>query len=228
MKPLASHVAILVVAFGVSGWSVAAMAAHMHDQQDGADAGSSASEGVSENGDATAGGASDGQAAGMHHGQSGHMSKGHGDGRRGHHRHHRRMRHEAPDVVINIYPGGGMDMMRGDMMSRHMAMMKQGGMMSGGNKGHMGGMMSDGMGMMGQGGMMMGEGEASAEAQPVTVDQVRERMAAMMERMGGGMAIGEVKELDEDLIDAELTDPSGAPAGRMIINRHSGAMMRLR
>ena len=141
------------------------------------------------------------------------------------------MRREAPDVVINIYPGGGMDMMRGGMMSGRMGkmghgggMMGQGGMMSGGGKG-----------MMGQGGMMSGRGMGMmdqgldlAPDQKITVDQARERMTAMMERMGGVMAIGEVKELDQDLIDAELTEPGGSPAGRMIINRHSGAMMRVR
>ena len=63
---------------------------------------------------------------------------------------------------------------------------------------------------------------------PITVDDVRNHMTAMIERMGGNMALGEVKELDQDLIDATLNDPDGSTVGRMIFNRHTGAMMRVR
>ena len=176
-------------------------------------------------GEGAGGGMMSGGGAGMMQGGMGGMMGKHGRGMGKMHGRHGGHHGRGPSVVINIYPGGGMGMMGhgGGMMSGGMGMMGQGGgMMSGGGMD----MMGQGGGMMSGGGMMRGQGAASD--QPITADQARVRMTAMMARMGGGMALGEVKELDEDLIDAELTDPGGASAGRMIMNRHSGAMMRVR
>ena len=211
MKPLFVSIVVLAIALGSAPAATFAQHEDHHPDQSSEPTGSTQS--------ARHDGA-EGEGAGM----GGMMGRGGMGKMHGHHG-------GAPSVVINIYPGGGMSMMSGagkGMMGQHgmmrgdrMGMMGEGGMMSGGGMGMMrqGGMMSDG-------GMMMDRGQATD--QQVTVEQVRERMAAMMERMGGGMTLGEVKELDEDLIDAELTDASGSAAGRMIINRHSGAMMRVR
>ncbi len=153
------------------------------------------------------GGSGKGMMGGMMHGMMGHG----GMGMMGH--------GGAPAVVINIYPGGGMSMMgpgMGGMMGRGMGMMGQGGM------GMMGGMMGSGQGM----GMMGPAGEGTDRN--LSADDVRQGMGAHMSRMGGGLELGAVRELDDDLVDVEVTDQAGGPARRIIINRHTGAMMRVR
>ena len=115
-------------------------------------------------------------------------------------------------------------------------MMNEDSTADGGHRGMMA--MPQGMGdMMGQGrGMdMMGQGQgmmmAPASGEPaaaLTIDQVRQRMAAMMRGAGHGMRLGKVTALDDDLADVEVLDQAGAPAGRVIVNRHGGAIMRVR
>ena len=126
----------------------------------------------------------------------------HGRGMQRRHKMRESHHSQAPTVVINIYSGGGMGM---DMM------------------GHGGG-----MGMMGQGGGMMMDGDSAATDRQITAVEVREHMAGMVGRMNGGWQVSEVEVLDQDLISAELTEADGTVVRRMIVNRHSGAMMRAR
>ncbi len=145
------------------------------------------------------------------------------------------MRHGgSPAVVINIYPGGQMAMGPGSMMGPGKSMMGEGGMRRSGM-----GMMKPGMGMMrmmGEGGMMdsgMGMmGDAGNADQPdlaLSADEVRERVSVQLARLGGGSAaVGEVVEIDEDLVSTEVVDETGAVTARIIVNRHHGAMMRVK
>jgi hypothetical protein len=211
MKHSAIQALAIIAAFGVSALAVPATAAHLHDQAGATDGESGASESNEAATESATGGTH------KHHDRGAHMSMDRDQGQRAHHRRHRMKRRDAPDVVINIYPGGGMEMMHGNRMSG----------------GGMGNMMTGGMGMMMRGGMMSGDamamGRVSAPVDlQITVDQVRDHMAAMVTGMGGGMQVGEVKVLDEDLIDVELTDAGGTMARRIVVNRHTGATMRLR
>ena len=232
MKQLLTSVAVIALVLG----STARLASAEHHGDD------PASTGASEGG-------------GMMHGGGMHRMM-HGDGMEMmdhgrtmmHHRMAMRSGHhnQGPAVIINIYPGGTVGMMgqggMGMMGRDGMGMMGQGGMDMMG-QGGMDMMGQGGMDMMGQGGMdMMGQGGMDmmdmgrGHGGMVSGDSVDldRRLSAddvhghMMERMTGGSTVGEVTVLDDDVISAEIVDPDGAVAGRVIVNRHSGQMMRVR
>ncbi|MBL27264.1 MAG: hypothetical protein CMM50_06920 [Rhodospirillaceae bacterium] len=148
----------------------------------------------------------------------------------------------TPTVVINIYPGGevamaGMSGMRGRMKEHGGGSMMEGGaqgmmegsMMQGSGSGMMDrGMMRDGMtgGQMMDRGHMMGRMDDGKDLN-LSADDVRTMMQeriAMMEEMG--LRLGEVAPIDEDVMNVEILTEAGEPHHRMVVNRHSGAMMR--
>jgi hypothetical protein len=83
--------------------------------------------------------------------------------------------------------------------------------------------------MMGPGGMGMMMGAAGqGTGLNLSADDVRQNMAAYMSGMGGGGMLGAVSELDDDLIDVEINDGTADVVHRVIVNRHTGAMMWVR
>jgi len=142
-------------------------------------------------------------------------------------------------IIINIHPGGevAMGRMGGMMEDRGRMQMMQGegsgmGMMHGEGSGM--GMMrrgeqDGGMGMMrGEGGGMMAGPmrRGTGEDLDLSADDVRARMEKHLAQMGRDLTLGEIAPIDEDLISVEILTEGGEPHHRMVVNRHSGAMMR--
>lgn len=124
----------------------------------------------------------------------------------------------APSVVINIYPGGGMDMggmgMQRGMMDddRGMGPMRRGGREMGG-------------GMTGGDGMMMHRGRG--RDLDLSEGDVREMMNEHFAMMGrDDLELGTVTPIDDDLMNVEVATTEGREHHRMVVNRHTGAMMR--
>ena len=109
----------------------------------------------------------------------------------------------------------------GEISLGHEIMTNEDSTAGGGHHGMMG--QDQGMGMMGMGpGMLMAP--ASGEpAAALTIDQVRQRMAAMMRGAGHGMRLGKVTALDDDLADVEVLDRAGAPRYRQPPRRRHDA-----
>ena len=92
-----------------------------------------------------------------------------------------------------------------------------------------------GPGMMGpqgpQGGQgMMAPGAGSGQpAKDLTAEDVRARLETWLTRMGNPrLEVGEVKEVDEDTIIADIVTKEGkVVVDRFRINRHTGAMERV-
>ncbi len=126
------------------------------------------------------------------------------------------------------------------MMGPGMMMGPQGGQGFGGGPGMMGpqqgrqGMMGPqqgGPGMMGpQGrrGMMAPGPKTALPGKDLTVDDVRARLENWLRHMGNPrLEVGEVKELDEDTIVADIVTKEGkALVDRFRVDRHTGAMQR--
>ncbi|MDP6517236.1 MAG: hypothetical protein QF926_11525 [Alphaproteobacteria bacterium] len=137
-------------------------------------------------------------------------------------------RQSGPTVVINIYPGGAMTMSpmspmgmmgSGDESGKSMGMMGH-GKMGHGKMGH---------GKMGHGmmhGMKHGGGERFPQA--LSAPGVRAMMEDHLAEMGRDqLKVGAVEIIDEDLAGVYIVDANNnEPDHRMVINRHTGAMMR--
>jgi hypothetical protein len=83
-------------------------------------------------------------------------------------------------------------------------------------------------GKMDHGGMAMMDHGASADVDlKMSEDQVRSMMEKHLQRMAGSdLQVGQVTTIDDDLISTEILGEDGSSHGRMVVNRHSGAMMR--
>ncbi len=122
-------------------------------------------------------------------------------------------------------PCGGQGMMGPGMMTG-----PQGGQGFGGGPGMMG-PQQGGPGMMGpQGrrGMMAPGPKTALPGKDLTVDDVRARLENWLRHMGNPrLEVGEVKELDEDTIVADIVTKEGrALVDRFRVDRHTGAMQR--
>jgi hypothetical protein len=145
----------------------------------------------------------------------------------------------------------GLGMMMGSGTMGHGPMMGYGSTMDPGMMGH--GMMGHGMmghGMMGQGMMRMmqqmhremmghgmtggGYGHGSADGKPaiqpdqdLSADDVRARIERSLKWHGNKrLKVGEVKELDDDTIVAEIVTLDDSLVDRLEVDRHSGSMHR--
>jgi hypothetical protein len=120
--------------------------------------------------------------------------------------------------------GGMMGRGHGPMMGQHHGrMMGHGNMMGYGHMDH--GRMGQGWGpMMGQG-RMMGQGAYAPLAEDLSVDGVRhimEHRVAM--RQNPNLKVGEITEVDDDTITADVVTQEGSLVRRFMIDRHTGAM----
>ena len=129
-------------------------------------------------------------------------------------------RQPAPTVVINIYAGGeGATTEVGTAMRGHRM---HHGMMSGGDGGR---------GMMGRHGRMMGhamgKGDTALE-EDLSEDGVRTLMEKHLKAMGhSDLKVGQVALIDDDLASVQIVSAAGEPHHRMVVNRHTGQMMRV-
>ncbi len=127
---------------------------------------------------------------------------------------------QAPTVVINIYAGGEVATtevgagMRGHRMHH--------GMMAGGD---------GGKGMMGRHGSMMGHAKGQGDtalAEDLSEDGVRTLMEKHLKVMGhGDLKVGQVALIDDDLASVEIVTAADESHHRMVVNRHTGQMMRV-
>ncbi len=172
------------------------------------------------------------------HMQPAHMGQGHGSGS------------EAPSYGTVPCPGmkASLDpgMMMGHGIKGHGPMMGHGSMMGPAmmGPGMMGpGMMGQGMmpmmqqmhrGMMGHGVWGGGYGHGSAygtsaiqPAKDLSVDDVRARIERSLKWHGNErLKVGEVKELDDDTIVAEIVTLDDSLVDRLEVDRHTGSMHR--
>ena len=157
------------------------------------------------------------------HMQSAHMGQGHGGGS------------EAPSY--GPAPCPGMKAHTGPGMTGSGSMMGHGSMTGHGMMGH-GPMMGHGSmmghGMMGHGmrGGGYGHGSAYGESaiqvdQDLSADDVRARIERSLKWHGNErLKVGEVKELDDDTIVAEIVTQDDSLVDRFKVNRHTGSMHR--
>jgi hypothetical protein len=107
---------------------------------------------------------------------------------------------------------------QGQMGQGQGLMMGQGGMMEQGQ-------MGQGQGpMMGQGGMM-GQGAFAPLAEDLSVagvTHIMEHQVAM--RQNPNLKVGEVTEVDDDTITADVVTQDGSLVRRYMVDRHTGAM----
>jgi hypothetical protein len=120
--------------------------------------------------------------------------------------------------------GQGLMMGQGGMMGQGQMGQGQGPMM--GQGGMMGqGQMGQGQGpMMGQGGMM-GQGAFAPLAEDLSVagvTHIMEHQVAM--RQNPNLKVGEVTEVDDDTITADVVTQDGSLVRRYMVDRHTGAM----
>ncbi len=138
-------------------------------------------------------------------------------------------------------PCPGMKASMGPGMMGHGPMMGHGSMMDPGMMGH--GMMAQGMmrmmqqmhrEMMGHGLTGGGYGHGSADGKPaiqpdqdLSADDVRARIERSLKWHGNErLKVGEVKELDDDTIVAEIVTLDDSLVDRFEVDRHSGSMQR--
>ncbi len=127
---------------------------------------------------------------------------------------------QAPTVVINIYAGG-------EVATTEVGAARRGhwmhhGMMAGGD---------GGKGMMGRHGRMMGhamgQGDTALE-EDLSEDGVRTLMEKHLKVMGhGDLKVGQVALIDDDLASVEIVTAADESHHRMVVNRHTGQMMRV-
>jgi len=83
------------------------------------------------------------------------------------------------------------------------------------------GMMGGGMGMMGA------PGDLAESGLDLSAADVRARLEGWLGERSG-LSVGEVVEIDDDLIGAQLLDADGKPVRRLVVARHTGASMAVR
>jgi hypothetical protein len=166
------------------------------------------------------------------HMQPAHMGQGHGGytaaPNYGYGPRHDMKAHMGPGMMMGSGTMGSGTMDHGPMMGH--------GMMSHGMTGHgmMGMMQQMHQEMMGHGMQGGGHGHGSAYGksaiqpdQDLSVDDVRTRLERSLKWHGNErLKVGEVKELDDDTIVAEIVTLDDSLVDRLEVDRHSGSMQR--